>query len=418
MSGDGEDFISTGVVVSENTDGTLNYTPTPLDLTEIFHPLQDGSTPVAETGILLHGKDLSEIFEPVSSGRETAYNTGYMTSLNRGSSTDLKSIFAAKDTINQSGELSSIQRGDFTCDTHLHVYLDTSGSMSTALSYVEPAIVIIQDFFTDVFYGGDKTKKTTYVKKFKKTNEKVLDWLGAAADTRDTAADPPRECTIAFINESNSKGVGNVNIYKDRHEAVTNLGGVKYGAIGGVVGYAAYPGEVQAYLDGPTATLRDIGVQDFWNISNSTATWEYVDMIVKWLNIPTQPSDLNPTVQSLNSGGDRDTVSWKFDDYICGLTHAPGQNSNDYVKTQEKWTVDVSTDASYWSIVETAHFTTNRPETYTYTPPKPGPLKYYCMLKAIGETGYTSKNSSWVECELQDTPPVLTLLGDASVTVA
>ena len=429
--GDGEDFLTNALssfeVTQDNTtiDGTkynageFASISVVQDLTEIFHPLE-GSTQADKTGLLLHTVDLNELFEPVESGQPIDNNTGYR-ALKGGVSTDLKDIFAAKGSIPAEGTLTGIPAGTFTCDTYFRVWLDTSGSMNTALTFIRPAAAIIKKYFAEVFYGSEKNAGN-YVSVSSTKNEKAFDWLASALDSRNTAADPPKEIQIAFINESSSGGPGSAQGYIDRWNTVNDLGGVKYGAIGGVTAgkrgvIGAYPATIRPYLYGDSEpnNLSEYGVQDFWDIGDRTPTDTYVEMLVRWLNIPTKPTELKPETFADGSGTSQTTVKWNFNDYICGRTAAP--SAGGYTRTQKNWTVQVSTDSNGNVIVATQSYTSERPESYTYTPTLPGPMTYYCRLTAVGETGYNDKSSSWVACDLKDTPPVLTMLGDTSITV-
>jgi len=413
MSGDGEDFISKAREQYETTSGALQNRDVPLDLTEVFHPKIDGSTAVARTGLLLHGKDLADVFEPLASGEKIDLNTGFRTKLNRSVSTDLRDIFCKKDSVPVSGTLTGIPRGSFDCDTTLYVWLDTSGSMNSALGYIRKAIGVIIQYFKTVYDGPAPIRLET-------SDEYCINWIGAESSARNY-----KEASIAFINESNSRGPGSASGYIDRWNQCKRNGGVKYGAIGGVVGGGyAYANQIRGYLDGAYPNnLREYGVQDFWDISFSTTTADYVQMIVSWLNIPTEPSQLNPTVQAAD-GQSRTQVKWYFDDYICGRTGVPdvngtgprGSGHTGYTLTQSKWTVEIAADSAGAVILKKDDYTT-RPTQVTYTPDMPGQMDYYCRLTAVGMSGYQDKSSSFVRCNLQDTPPVLTMLGDSVIVV-
>jgi len=433
MSGDGQDFLTnalsgfevpqgetavdvTGVTLNAGEFGNILVEQ---DLTGIFHPLE-GSTKVSKTGLLLHGVDLCELFEPVESGQPVDRDTGYR-AVKDGVSTDLKNIFAGNGTIPADGTLTGIPAGTFTCDTYFRVWLDTSGSMSTALGYIRPAAAIIKKYFALVFYGSEQIAGS-YVSITETSNEKAFDWLASTLDSRNTTADPPKEIQIAFINESDSGGPGSAQGYITRWNTVNNLGGVKYGAIGGVTAgqggvVGKYPSVIRPYLYGDSEpnNLSEYGVQDFWDIGDTTPTATYVEMLVRWLNIPTKPTELNPETFAVDSGTQQTTVSWNFNDYICGRTAEPG-GSGGFSRTQKKWTVEIAADSSGDVVLHTQDHN-ERPESFTYTPTLPGPLEYFCRLTAVGETDYTDKSSRWVMCALKDTPPVLTMIGDASITV-
>lgn len=412
MSGDGSDFVSKAREQYENAQGTLLNRDVPLDLTEVFHPKIDGSTPVAKTGLLLHGKDLADVFEPLASGDKIDLNTGFRTKLNRSVSTDLRDIFCKKDSVPVAGTLTGIPRGSFDCDTTLYIWLDTSGSMSDALGYIRRARGVILQYFRTVYSGPDPVIRET-------SDERCIDWIGSGS-----AATNYKEASIAFINESDSGGPGTANNYITRWNTCQRNGGVKYGAIGGVVGGGyAYANQIRGYLDGaPPNNLRDYGVQDFWDIDFNTTAADYVQMIISWLNIPTEPSQLKPTVRARNEES-RTQVKWDLDDYICGRTGVPDASGtgaapghSGYTLTQSKWKVDVAADSNGDVILQSTEHT-KRPTSVTYIPTMPGPLDYYCRLTAVGMSGYADKSSAFVKCSLQDTPPVLTMLGDSEIIV-
>ena len=365
--------------------------------------------------------DVCEQYEPVESGQPVARDTGFR-AVKNGVSTDLKNIFAGEGTIPADGTLTGIPAGTFTCDTYFRVWLDTSGSMNTALGYIRPAAAIIKKYFALVFYGSEAIAGD-YVSITSTKNEKCFDWIASTLDSRNTTGDPPKEIQIAFINESDSGGMGSAQGYINRWNTVNDIGGFKYGAIGGVTAgrggvVGKYPSKIRPYLYGDSEpnNLSEFGVQDFWDIGDNTPTSEYVDMLVRWLNIPTKPTQLNPETFADGSGTQQTTVNWNFNDYICGRTAEPG-GSGGFTRTQKKWTVEIAADSNGDVVLHTKDYN-ERPESFIYTPTLPGPLEYFCRLTAVGETDYTDKSSRWVACSLKDTPPVLTMLGDASITVA
>lgn len=438
------------------------------DLSEFFHPLE-GSTKAPVTGITVNGKDLNEIFEPVASGKPVdaptgyrlkrgtatgstdwvqyvnsyddlylAYNqyTGEMTKsqwgenhyTTHGSSegreappeikwtyTDLQDVFAAKNSLAVELKLQQLPRGAFGCRTFFSAWYDTSGSMNQALSYIIPAVDVITSYFTAVFNASGRVYQNST------TNEYCLNWIGAAVDN---TGDPPEEVTIAFINESDSGGLGDPNIYKNRWKAVTGRtgpgdsspgsGGIKYGAIGGVTYNAYYPNQIRSALEGDDG-LAKYGVSGFFDISNTTPTSAYVQMIVEWLNIPTTPDQLEPETTPFESGQHTDRVQWDLSALICGLAHEPSSFAAGYSRTQQDWQVEITSESGDVLSVESFD---HLPTRYTYQPPVPtNGLTFGARLIANGVSGYNSGSSQITSCNLQDSAPVLTLIGSSTVTV-
>ena len=439
----------------ENSSGNIVDEDSIRDLIEAFHPLQDQNNKVPPTGILVHGTDVADMFEPLSSGKRCDLPTGY-----HYNGTDLRDIFCGKDRISSGLTLGVLPAGTFTCDTNFKIYLDTSGSMNVALSYVRPAANTLYNFFQNVVYGTGSNymhSTTSY------TNEYCVTWLSYSLDSRNSTAAPPREISMAFINESDSRGLGSSQAYVDRWNTVNNLGGVKYSAIGGVeIPGHKFASQVKQRLEGTSGgyALKNYGMQGFFDITNSTTSAQYVSMIVDWLNIPTTPNQLNP--QTIAAGASVDSVTWNFNDYICGRTHQPSDNSTGYTRTQLNWVIEVSTEGSSDTIVHTETHNT-RPVTFTYIPTKVSPLydayvdeygdladayettsagrtkaqwgedhwkaygvrenrvvpttsvqgnKFYCRLVAAAEPGYSSAVSDWVLNEILNTPPEIHMIGD------
>jgi hypothetical protein len=187
-------------------------------------------------------------------------------------------------------------------------------------------------------------------------------------------------------------------------------------------------------------------------------------MIVDWLNIPTAPDQLKLATHA--STVTENSVSWTFDDYICGLTHVPDSGSGaGYTKTQKEWLVQVATDLNGDSIIDSKTHNT-RPtrheltlvdsvpdwdayvdnhsdliehwidyvlptglskhdwgkshyENYgvkegrilTGTGTKTG-TQYYCRLVAVGEGDIKTASGDWISNHRTNKPPVLVMLGE------
>ena len=312
------------------------------DLYEVFHPLEgapktDKTQRASPTGYKIDKIDLSDIFHPLAvSGKEVPTDTGLTVTNNNGVTKDLSKIFARKDSLSVELTLNQLPAGAFTCDTKFSAWYATSGSMSTALSYIVPAVGTVVKFVKAV-YGNNMVYSTS------SKNEKCVDWIASALDSRSTTADPPKEVQIAFINESDSRGIGNQSAYYTRWKTVTDLGGIKYGAIGGVeLPGHKFAGQIKRWLQSQADAHGDIGLSGFFNINNSPTSAEYVQMLGTWLNMPTQPSVLNTSVVAKNSGSSEFTVSWTCSDYICGLTHVPDNlRPKGYSKTKAHRTVEI-----------------------------------------------------------------------------
>lgn len=384
------------------------------DLYEIFHPLEgapktDRTQRASPTGYKIDKIDLSDIFHPLAvSGKEVPKDTGLTVTNNNNETKDLSKIFARKDSLSVELTLNQLPAGAFTCDTMFKAWYDTSGSMRTALSYIVPAVNTIVKFVKAV-YGNDMVYSQSI------RNEKCVDWIASALDSRSTTADPPKEVQIAFINESDSRGIGTQSAYHTRWKTVTDLGGTKYGAIGGVeLPGHGFAGQIKRWLQSQADAHGDIGLSGFFNINNSTTSAEYVQMLVDWLNIPTQPSMLNPSVVAKNSGSSEFTVSWTCSDYICGLTHVPDNSQTaGYRKTQDSWVVKIGRYLPNGELEVVHRYTQlTRPEEITYTPKNGEGNVFYCRVSAKAAVGYTLKETQWISCEKANRAPTIKINQD------
>ncbi len=468
-------YITDARFQREKADGSIEDYDAVSDLDDVLHPLQKNTTPISPTGIKVNGVDVCNLYEPIASGLPPDLPTGFKVN-----GVDLQQLFCGKGRILSGLRLGVLPRGSFTCDTFFKMFLDTSGSMNVALSYVRPAAATLSNFFRDVVYG-DSTGARRYMLGYQNlTNEYCVSWMSYTLDRRNTSSNPPKEISMAFINESNSKGLGSSQAYVNRWNAVNNLGGTKYSAIGGVElpGYPfaeqlrrridGEPGQEEGrYLQNNHA-LKDYGMTGFFNITNATKSDDYVQMIVKWLNIPTEPIFLQPKthVSDVTSS----TIKWTFEEVICGLTHKPSGNSTGYVRTQKSWRVQVSTTTSETGLVYSKEHS-SLPTTYTLLVPAVEPdyeayvisyddlrvvyaaegapngqsmvdwgkehyihngsregrtvpnksnitgTKFYCRLSAIGETGYPSTHSSWVLNTKKNHTPEITLNGPSNIEI-
>lgn len=466
-------YIANARFQREKADGSIEDYEEISDLDDVFHPLREESTPIEPTGIKVNGVDICNLYEPLDSGLPADLPTGFKVG-----GRDLQQLFCGKGRILSGLRLGVLPRGSFTCDTYFKMYLDTSGSMNKALSYVRPASTILTNFFRDVVYGS--TSGSKYMLGYQNlTNEYCVTWMSYALDSRNTAADPPKEISMAFINESNSRGLGSSQAYVDRWNVVNNLGGTKYSAIGGVE-LPGYPfaeqlrrriegeagQEERLYLQNEHA-LKDYGMTGFFNITNATTSAEYVQMIVDWLNIPTEPIMLQPKTHA--SDVTNTSIKWTFEEVICGLTHKPDTTAGGgYVRTQKHWKVEVSTTTSSDNIIATQTYAT-LPTSYTLNVPVAEPdyeayvrsysdlsdgydeyiaptgqsivdwgkdhytfhgsregrtvpnkntisgNNFYCRLTAVGETGYASTSSAWTLNTKSNVNPVITLTGATAV---
>ncbi len=415
MSDPISNYNANALMSEEQPDGTFVDVDRIEDLYEIFHPLEgapktDKTQRASPTGYKINKIDLSDIFHPLStSGKEVPKDTGLTVTNNNGETKDLRKIFARKDSLAVELKLNQLPAGAFTCDTKFRAWYDTSGSMATALGFIKPAVATIVKFVKAV-YGNDMVYATST------SNERCVDWIASALDSRSTAADPPKEVQIAFINESDSGGIGNQSAYYARWKTVRDLGGTKYGAIGGVeLPGHRFAGQIKTWLQSQANDHGDIGLSGFFNINNSTTSAEYVQMLVDWLNIPTDPSKLNVTVAAKDSDQSSSTVSWTCSDHICGLTHIPDNSqTNGYARTQDNWKVEIGRyrpNNGGWQIVYTNTQLT-RPEVIKYTPKKGEGNVFYCKVTAKASAGYTSKETPWILCKKVNRAPVITVRRD------
>ena len=349
---------------------------------------------------------MSDIFHPLSDGKEVPKDTGLTVTNNNGETKDLRKIFARRNSLAVELTLNQLPVGAFTCDTKFRAWYDTSGSMSTALSYIEPAVATIVKFVKAVY--GNNMVYSQHI-----TDEKCVDWIASALDSRSTTADPPKEVQIAFINESDSGGIGTQSAYYTRWKTVNDLGGTKYGAIGGVeLPGHRFASQIKTWLQSQTVH-GDIGLSGFFDINNSTTSAEYVQMLVTWLNMPTRPELLNTSVVAKNSGSSEYTVSWTCSDYICGLTHVPDNSQPaGYRKTQDHWKVEIigAVNNNWLTLQEYTQNT--RPEEIVYTPKNGEGNVFYCRVTAVAATGNGSNKESFAMCLKANRVPTIRINQD------
>lgn len=393
----------------EQSDGTFKSATLIQDLHEVFHPLE-GDSKASPTGYMINGKDLCEIFHPVAvSGKEIPSDTGYTVSVTDSagvtSVVDLRKIFARKNSLAVQLVLNQLPAGAFDCDTYFRAWLDRSGSMDTALSYIEPAVTLLSTFISKVYNNRGKVFSVTG-----SPFEKCATWIGSSLDGNN----PPKEVQIAFINESDSGGIGDRSAYYTRWKAVKDLGGIKYGAIGGVeIPGHHFAGEIKTWLENQIAAGQaeghnDIGLSGFFNINDSTSKATYLQMLVTWLNIPTEPGQLDTTLQADNSGHSTTSCNWIVDDYICGLTHMPDASSAGYSKTQKHWLVEISTDINGTNIIHTEEHLT-RPIKINHVAQNGTGNQFFCRITAVANGNRPSNATAWVECLKANRPPTIRL---------
>ncbi len=386
-------------IQKEQSDGTFSSVEQITDLYKIFHPLE-GNTKASPTGYKINGKDLSDIFHPLAvSGKEVSKDTGLTVTNNINETKDLKKIFARINSLSVELKLNQLPAGAFTCDTHFRVYLDTSGSMDTALNYVRPAVGKLKNFVNAVY--GNNNVSSVDGDPF----EQCITWIASALDF----SDPPKEVQIAYINEADDGGMGAAEQYYTRWKAVTDAGGVKYGAIGGVeIPGHGFAGEVKSWLQSQQDKHGDIGLSGFFDINDSTTSAEYMQDLVTWLNIPTEPSMLNTTVAAINPGNSTTRVNWYCSDHICGLTHVPDNSKTaGYRKTQKHWKYEIANDDAGSNILKTVQQDT-RPTDITYTPTNGTGNTFWCRVTAVGNgAGVADKQTAWVECAKANRAPTL-----------
>lgn len=398
------DFKCKASVSKEDATGAIVESIKLVDLNTLFHPLE-GSVKAQTTEFIVKvdgvDTDLNEIFEPVASGSKIPMDTKFNVN-----TTDLRDIFAGKDTIPAALKLQQLPRGDFTCDTYLKLYYDRSGSMEDSFPYIDKAVAALKSWFSKTFYGDTAAGRALaqqYVSVMNPASpwEQTMTWIAAAVDNR-TAG---REVSIAYINESDSGGTGHPGSSKEyakRWKALTNAGGCKHAAIMGVwhPWFRYYPGQLKAQLNQVIfegKALKDMNVSGFFDIQDHTPTSEHVEIIANWLNIPTKPEHLTIVVNAFESDEHEDKVQWTLSSEICGLTHVPGADPAAFTKTQKCWKIEVKDENDL--IVDTVTDLYMRPETHTYETAQDPMTDFYCRLTAVGETDYDDKVGEWVLCK-------------------
>ncbi len=392
------DFKCLAGIYEEQPDSSFALITRMADLTEIFHPLQDGSTKVAPTGFLVKMndgtiKDLNEVFEPLSSGKQCELPTNFEVD-----GTDLRDIFAGLNTVQVQLELSQLPAGVFDCTTRVKIHYDRSGSMETAFEYITPAIEVLKEWFNKTFNFGKAGYGSIVVENPAEPWEQTLTWISEDAG----ATSSQTEVHIAYINESLPSGTGFAGGYVDKWIAAQQAGGHRYAAIMGCPPlYGGYDAVILGDITRDQKngrTLAEMGVSAFFDIQQTAPSSSHIEIISNWLNVPTKPEDLTITVSALESDQYDDRVRWNVSSGICGLTQKA--NGAGILQSQSSWKHEVYVGESQ-DLIHTENFTSLQ-TSYTYmADDHKGETDFYLKVTAVGDNGETDKSSSLVLCNKQ-----------------
>ena len=431
-----------GPKVREQSDGSYLTSIESWLPSEMFHPHGNYQATTNDTPVLMdfspdtnvnflsagEFKDLSKYFAPLKYGAKLEQDTGLKVKVGT-EIKDARELFAKMGTVPIPLELTSIPQGDFNCKTYLFTYMDTSGSMNSVLPAARAAVTEIRKYFKAIYYGTGTTGDTLAAKYIRPhVNSGNEQWLSWFAGSNVAGQAPHNAVSIAFINESNSvyhpgHPTGTYTAHKNSY--ISNFqtwqagGGTHQSAVMGMGAPTWWSTQFsQHVLDAINNDLEEYNVQGFMGLDSGMGSAAFVDMIVDWLNIPQNPSDLACNVTAVNDQGSSTTVKWNFSDYICGVTGTyDPSDANRFQPTMDGWKFEIATDSAGSNVIHTSATTTTIPNDYTHTQVEKLGAKFWARLTAVGATGVSNKSGEWVLCRMSNQAPVVSLNGAASVEI-
>lgn len=430
-----------GLKEVEAPDGSLIETIETWHPLEMFHPLPNDEEPTFDIGVKIDDPDnpgtrvdMSKLFAPIALGEKiTTGATGIGTVFpdghaQAGQLVDAEDMYARMGSIPIPLELTKIPKGDFSCETYLFTYMDTSGSMNSVLPAARAAVAEMRKYFKGIFYPGPNgdTLAAQYIRGHVDVgNEAWINWFAGSS----IGSQSPHNCvSIAFINESQSiyhpghpksTFISHANGFKANYDQWIAGGGRHHSAVMGLAGGRQQTAFSYHVLDAiNNMGLKDYNVQGFMGLDAGGGSPYFVGLMVDWLNIPQTPADLTPSVEAVDDQVHQTTVTWDVRDIICGKTGTYDAAATDRIAyTMQGWQLQVATDSQGTNVVQTTATTDMRPTTHTFTESAKRGAKYWLRLRALGAAGNADKNSSWTLCRMKNSPPVITVTGDNPATV-
>jgi hypothetical protein len=121
-----------------------------------------------------------------------------------------------------------------------------------------------------------------------------------------------------------------------------------------------------------------------------------VDFLIRYLNIPQEPIEISMDVKTRNLNAHSDRWEFTTDTTIKGLAGTySGSATLKVAYTQEKWEMDVSTDGGA-TVDTTTDLGATLPSHIEILGTDYATDELSIRIRAVGVTGYQSKESSWV----------------------
>jgi len=422
------------VITGSNSAGTEAVSTTTLSWipTEMFHPhgqykpsanagyaeMETGQT----TGVkYLKGdsfEDISLLFAPLKYGSKLADKTGLKIQTSSGIK-DMSELFAKIGTVPIPLEITPIAAGEFKCDTYVHTYIDNSGSSSASKQAAADFPAELRTYFKKIYYNNNTTTANKYIKApVNKTDERWLKWLGEADETTQTTHNL---IALAFINESNayhpnhptSTWSADLTTFIDNYNTWSGQsGGSHKTAVFSTGSETWWSYQFESHMVQAVNDLSVYDFQAFTDLASNRTDAQHTNMFISMLNVPQNPSDLLCDVQAVDSGQHKLTASWSFSDYICGITGTYNSSKSDrFDATMTGWKIEIATNSSGTDPFYIGVVTTTHPSEYTHTQTTKIGAGFWARITAVGVSGVTSKSSNWVQCNMQNDAPIITING-------
>lgn len=290
--------------------------------------------------------------------------------------------------------------------TYFRTYYDSSGSMNAIIPAVRNGITNLRTYLSTVLYDNS-SEATQYISPASAFSHER--WMRTAKGAGNQSQ---KEVNVIFINESqsiyHSSGIlSRAASITDRNEYITYYANKTKTHHSYIIGYLWTSGswksvtrEFEDHLDyhiyKHSNPLTSHGIKGYMDWDSNAGTDASVQFLINYLNIPQQPTDIDMTVvvRNLNAHEDR----WEFttDTTIKGLAGTyNGAYTNKVAYTQDRWEMDISTDGGA-TVATTTSFGATVPSHIEIQGTQYATAELSIRIRAVGVTGYQSKESSWV----------------------
>lgn len=320
------------------------------------------------------------------------------------------------DSPNPDGSIEKPRRG-----TYYKICIDRSGSMDAIVPQVYQGSERLRAYTAKLLYGNDVGTSRQFITPI--TNFRNEDWVMQTTYYNKGC----NTITMVFINESSriyhisadptptSKLLDHksfasgylqqqINANNNRNAYIVGYGGG--GSWGSV--FNAFKTQLNDTIYG-TGGLVNQQVRGLWNYNYQADNDETVQFMVDYLNLPQYPNNLQTEVSAWDDGLYGDKWMWNIHDIINGLTgyyDLNNPNNGYFTATQEKWLVEVATDANGTQIIKSQDYQV-RPQAFTHV--RDASLanvnELWLRVTAVGLTG-SNKITPWVKCTRRAQEPL------------